>query len=43
MLWYSLEAPQRHTSNEYPELMFFEEIGKIISWYPLLSGAINKE
>ena len=29
MLWYSLETPQRGTSNEYPQHIFRGEIRKI--------------
>ena len=28
MLWYSLEAPRRGASNEYPQHMFTTEIKK---------------
>ena len=37
---YSLEAPRRGASNEYPQHMFFREIRKILCGYPLLSEAM---
>ena len=37
MLWYSLEAPRRGASNEYPQHMFLWRNKKKISWYiPLI-------
>ena len=37
MLWYSLEAPRRGTSNEYPQHMFSWRNKKIFTGYPPLS------
>ena len=36
MLWYSLEAPRRGTSNEYPQHMFSSRNKKNIMWIPPL-------
>ena len=36
MLWYSLEAPRRGTSNEYPQHMFSWINKKNIMWIPSL-------
>ena len=36
MLWYSLEAPQRGASNEYPQQMFSLRNEKNIMWIPPL-------
>ena len=36
MLWYSLEAPQRGASNEYPQHMFSLRNKKNIMWIPPL-------
>ena len=36
MLWYSLEAPRRGTSNEYPQHMFLWRNKKNIMWTPPL-------
>ena len=38
---YSLEVPQRGTSNEYPQHMISGEIRKIFCGYPLLSVAMD--
>ena len=38
---YSLEAPQRGTSNEYPNV-FVKKIGKIFCGYPVLAEAIYR-
>ena len=48
MLWYSIEAPQRGTSNEYPQHMFLLRNKKNIDTFWLkkknaLSRAIDKE
>ena len=40
---YSLEVPQRGTSNEYPQHIFCGEIRKIFCGYPLLSWAMSNE
>ena len=32
-LWYSLEPPRRGGSNEYPQSMFWAEIGKISEFF----------
>ena len=34
MLWFSIEAPQRGTSNEYPQHMFLWRSKKNIMWIP---------
>ena len=34
MLWYSLEAPRRGASNEYPQHMFLLSNKKNIMWIP---------
>ena len=39
---YSLEAPCRGASNEYPQYMFCGEIRKISSGYPCLSGTMEE-
>ena len=36
MLWYSLEAPRRGASNEYPQHMFSSRNKKNITWIPPL-------
>ena len=36
MLWYSLEAPRRGASNEYPQPMFSSRNKKNIMWIPPL-------
>ena len=36
MLWYSLEAPRRGASNEYPQHMFSSRNKKNIMWIPPL-------
>ena len=36
MLWYSLEAPRRGASNEYPQHMFSLRNEKNIMWMPPL-------
>ena len=36
MLWYSLEAPRRGASNEYPQHMFLWRNKKNIMWIPPL-------
>ena len=36
MLWYSLEAPRRGASNEYPQHMFSLRNKKYIMWIPPL-------
>ena len=32
-LWYSLEPPRPGGSNEYPQSMFWEDIGKISEFF----------
>ena len=36
MLWYSLEAPHRGTSNEYPQHMYSLRNKKNVMWIPPL-------
>ena len=40
MLWYSLEAPHRGASNEYPQHMFSLRNKKNIMWIPPSSVAM---
>ena len=42
MLWYSLEAPHRGASNEYPQRMFSWRNKKNIMWIPPLICSYDK-
>ena len=41
MLWYSIEASQQGTSNEYPQCMFLLKNKKNIKWIPILPAVIT--
>ena len=41
MLWYSLEAPRRGASNEYPQHMFSSRNKKDISIYRMKKGTLS--